>query len=47
MTLEVIGKFLEEILSRDKNLIKSVHLQGMHIAVKAWFKGVNYHSIIT
>jgi len=45
---EIIGKFLEEIPSKERNLIKYVHLQGIQIAVKACFKeGINSPIILS
>ena len=37
---EIIGKFLEEIPSKERNLIRYVYLQGIQIAVKACFKNI-------
>ena len=45
---EIIRKFLEEIPSREQNLIEYVYLQGMQIAVKACFKeGINSPIILS
>ena len=42
MTQKIIKKFLSEIPSKDRELIKYVHLQGIQIAAKAYFKeGIN------
>ena len=38
MMQDIIGQLLEEIPSKDRNLIKYVHLQGIQIVVKACFK---------
>ena len=38
MTQEIIEKFLEEIPSKHRNLIKYVHLQGVQIAIKSMFQ---------
>ena len=38
MTHEIIDKFLEEIPTKDRKLIKYVHLQGIQIVVNACFK---------
>ena len=37
MSHDIIGKFLDEIPTRDRDLIKYVHLQGIQIAVKDLF----------
>ena len=48
MTQDIIEKFLNEIPSKDRDLIKSVHLQGIQIAVKACFKeGINSPIILS
>jgi len=45
---EIIGKFLEEIPAKERDLIKYVHLQGIQIAVKACFKeGINSPIILS
>ena len=42
MTQEIIHKFLVKISTKDRKLIKYVHLQGIEIAVDACFKeGIN------
>ena len=46
MTQEIIENFLEEIPSKDRNLIKYVHLEGIQIIVKACFKEAANSSII-
>ena len=38
MTQDIIGKVLDEIPTRERDLIKYVHLQGIQIAVKACVK---------
>ena len=47
ITQEKIEKFLSEIPSKDRYLIKYVHLQGIQIVVKACFKeGINSPMIL-
>ena len=42
MTQDIIDKFLVEIPTKDRKLIKYVHLQGIQIAVNACLKeGIN------
>ena len=48
MTKDIIENFLTEIPSKDRDLIKYVHLQGLQIAVKACFKeGINSPIILS
>jgi len=48
MTQEIIDKFLAEIPTEDRKLIKYVHLQGIQIAVNACFKeGINSPIILS
>ena len=43
-----LEKFLDEIPSRDRDLIKYVHLQGIQIAVEACFReGINSRIILS
>jgi len=44
----IFGKLLEEIPSKDRNLIKYVYLQGIQIVVKTCFKeGINSPIILS
>jgi len=48
MTQDIIEKFLDEIPTRERYLIKYVHLQGIQIAIKACFKeGINSPIILS
>ena len=48
MTQEIIDKFLAEIPTKDRKLIKYVHLQGVQITVTACFKeGINSPIILS
>ena len=48
MTQEIIDKFLAEIPTKYRKLIKYVHLQGIKIAVNACFKeGINSPLILS
>ena len=48
MTKEIVENFLSEIPSKDRDLIKYVHLQWIQIAIKAYFKeGNNLPTILS
>ena len=48
MTRDIIDKFLSEIPTKDRKLIKYVHLQGIQIAVNAYFQeGINSPIILS
>ena len=51
MTQDIMEKFLNEIPSKDRGVITYVHLQGIQIVAKAYFKeGINdtsfYHYML-